>query len=319
MNVTPHINCGKTPDFQFIVKNYTSAIDVRYKESSDSGKTSDTLAVLDKNTHALSAMPKIRINNSTKEFTFYNIVPCKTPGGTEFLTAVDVCLDHAYGVAQSNYAELIKSKPAIQNQPVFHVVVSNCISITKEHCLSSDVMHVDPLYSKKGCKEGVLQQTNSNPILQFGKNLLNVYVLEPIRSANNYLKNNYAYKAHDVSSGRDHGSYTVTIFDISQKNSSAEQFNNFKNKYNADRGDFLKTKILEDFKKQIQRTSSKEDLEKLKETVKGSYEYDVLKKGQGYFTQVTGIKTSSLLALDDMFKQQEEYFKFASSDKALKH
>ena len=31
MNVTPHITCGSPPYFQFIVKNYTSPIDVRYK------------------------------------------------------------------------------------------------------------------------------------------------------------------------------------------------------------------------------------------------------------------------------------------------
>ena len=329
MNVTPHITCGKAPDFHFIVKNYTSPIDVRYKTPVDS---TDTLAVLDKKTSTLLLMPKIMIDGTFKELTFNNLVPCKTLGGTEFLTAIDICLDHDRGVARMNYEELKKRNPAIESQPTFHVVVSNCIDIKKENCLGSDIMHVDPVYSPTQCKKGALQQqTSSNQIFKFGKDLFSTYVLDSLQFNLN-LKNNYTYMQGSPLNGRSHGVYEASIDNIKCKNTASvvpsvtmtpagdtDVFDKFKKKYKDDKGDYLKTKILEDFKQQIKKTSSTEALVALKKTLTSSYEYEVLKKGQGWFTQVTGIKTSSLIALDDMFKQQEKYLKDKQDDnKTLK-
>ncbi|OEH46989.1 hypothetical protein lpari_02037 [Legionella parisiensis] len=98
MNVTPHITCGNPPDFHFLVKNYSSFIDVRYKRSDWEGGTK-SLPVLDVR-NAPKTMPQIVVNGTARELTFNNIVPCKTPGGTPFLTAVDICLDHKHGVAK---------------------------------------------------------------------------------------------------------------------------------------------------------------------------------------------------------------------------
>ena len=53
MNVTPHITCGESPQFQFIVKNHTSSIDVRYKIPDGFGDT-NTLAAWDVKTSAPS-------------------------------------------------------------------------------------------------------------------------------------------------------------------------------------------------------------------------------------------------------------------------
>ena len=57
MSVTPHITCGKPPGFQFIVKNNTSSVDVRYKIPDDDGETK-TLAVLDANHPPETLCPK---------------------------------------------------------------------------------------------------------------------------------------------------------------------------------------------------------------------------------------------------------------------
>lgn len=91
MNVTPHITCGQPPDFNLIVKNHTSSIDVIYKIPDGAGDTV-TLDVLDIDDNS-DPMPKIKINGVERDFSFNNVVPCKTPGGAPFITAVDICFD----------------------------------------------------------------------------------------------------------------------------------------------------------------------------------------------------------------------------------
>lgn len=169
MNVTPHITCGQTPTFNFIVKNYTSPIDVRYKNPDGS-----ILPVLNIDTHKPPLpMPKISVNKVSSDFSFNNLVPCKTPGGTPFITAVDICLDHYYGVAKAN-----AEARGIQHQPISHVVVSNYIDLVKTNCLSPAPMHVDPHNSPKECKQGVRQIENAMCKLSFGNDYCSIYLLE---------------------------------------------------------------------------------------------------------------------------------------------
>lgn len=308
MNVTPHISCGTLPEFHYIVKNYTSPIDVRYKIPDGLGDT-NTLEVLDKNTPSTS-MPQIMVNGIAREFNFNNIIPCKTPGGTSFLTAVDICLDHAKGVAKSNYKALANKNPAILKQPISHVVVSNTLALDEDQCIGSAVMHVDPSYSLKNCKKGIFQQEGISRKLEFGTDFFRILdlVRERVHYFIDYVTNDYAYKITDPSAGRDHQSYTASIENIQfQKPQTTSEFQEFKNKYQVYKGDYLKTQILEDLKKRIEDTSSKKELEDLKNELKNSYEVDVLKTGQGWFTRKFGIKTSSQRALEHMIEQQEDY------------
>ena len=55
-------------------------------------------------------------------------------------------------------------------------------------------------------------------------------------------------------------------------------------------------------------TTSKDDLKKLTDNLKKLPDYNVLQTGQSLFTKITGIKTSSIQALEDMIKQKEESF-----------
>lgn len=308
MNVTPHISCGNPPEFQLIVKSNTSSVDVRYKEPDGMGGM-DTLPVLDNRKPSIP-MPQITIDGKVKDFGFNNIISCKTPGGTQFLTAVDICLDHDYGVAKKNYQELIKKDPEILKQPISHVVVSNWIPIDKTNSLGSSVMHVDPVCSPQGCKQGIAQQKSAPRKLEFGNDLVTVFnvVGEKVHLLVDYVKNTYAYKTTNPSGGRDHKSYTVSLDKVEfQKSQTSADFATFKNKYQAHKGDYLKTLILDDLQKRIEGTTTKKELADLKEELAHSYEVDVLKKAQGWVTEKFSLKTTSQKALEKMLEQQEKY------------
>lgn len=78
----------------------------------------------------------------------------------------------------------------------------------------------------------------------------------------------------------------------------------FKERYKSQVGDCLKNKILNDFKGRIECTSTIKELNDLKEELVKSPEYHTLKTAQGWFTQATGINTSSVDAFEEMFKDQ---------------
>lgn len=315
MNVIPHISCGSPPDFHLIVKSNTSPVDVRYKEPDGIGGM-DTLPMLDSSTHKPPMlMPQIMIGGKIKEFSFNNIVPCKTPGDTQFLTAVDICIDHAYGVAKKNYRDLAEKNPEILKQPISHVVISNWIFLEKAQCIGSAVMHVDPVCSPQACKQGITQYKSSSKKLAFGNDTVTIFdvVGEKIHLLIDYVKNTYAYKTNDPLAGRDHKSYTVSLDKVKfQKSQTRADFTTFKNKYHDKKGDHLKTLILEDLQKRVEGTTTKNELADLKKELMHSYEYDVLKTGQGWFTDILGLKTSSQKVLENMLEQQEKYLSDAS-------
>ncbi|CEG57277.1 hypothetical protein [Legionella fallonii] len=178
MNVTPHITCGQSPNFNFIVKNNTSSIDVRYKIPNGQGNNT-LLEVFDRNHYnPIIPMPQIMVNGYSRELTFNNIVPCRTPGGTQFLTAVDICLDHTLGVAKQNLEALAIRFPDIWKQPISHVVVSNWVDLEKSQCIGTVVMHVDPTCSPIKCKEGIAQNVVSRGKLEFGDDPITIYEID---------------------------------------------------------------------------------------------------------------------------------------------
>lgn len=304
MNVTPHITCGAAPNFHLVVKSTTSAIDVRYKIPDGKGGAS-TLPALDKS-RPFYPMPTIKIDGLSEEFSFNNVFSCCTPSGRSFMTAIDICLDHAVGVAKSNYSNLVKASPIVLKQPLSHVVVSNYIELYKNNCIGIDVMHADPICSPSGCKKGVTQQASLEQKQTFGNDPFIKFEL--VSQALENIKNTYAYKTTVLSAGRDHKSYTVTLDKVRfKKSQDTIEFQNFKGKYNVYKGDFLKSEILADLKKRIEDTTSLKELDALKKEIKTSFEYDVLKTGQGLFTKTFAVKTSSEDALEDMFEQQKTY------------
>ena len=162
---------------------------------------------------------------------------------------------------------------------------------------------IDQWVKEKLTSSPVLQQPHANKPQQSTKPSVNETHKETHKETPKpsvAIENKYAYKAFNPEAGRSH------LFSASI--STASVADDFKSRYKAMHGDHLKTKILEDLKEKIQNTSSKAELGELKTKLMTSPEYDVLKTGQGLFTRITGIKTSSVVALEDMLKQKEESF-----------
>ena len=63
-------------------------------------------------------MPQIMVNGIVKELTFNNIVPCKTPGGTPFLTAVDICIESQIRSCEGKLSGPRQEKPS-------HIIPTN--------------------------------------------------------------------------------------------------------------------------------------------------------------------------------------------------
>ena len=96
---------------------------------------------------------------------------------------------------------------------------------------------------------------------------------------------------------------------------STENFQNLKGKYlemrGASRGqelegDALKTKILAEFKGALAEATDETSLEKIVETLKGKDEYKILAQGQGTFTKVFGLKTTSVSAFEHMVEEAKD-------------
>ncbi|QMT61533.1 hypothetical protein [Legionella sp. PC997] len=109
------------------------------------------------------------------------------------------------------------------------------------------------------------------------------------------------YSPANLKQPRDHAQYEVTT---DTANNTTDQF---KQKYQALKGDRLKISILKDFKSQIEQFTTKQEIAKFLEAYKLSPEYQTLATGQGAFTQGAHkvglsslITTSSVDAINDM-------------------
>ncbi|MDP1602612.1 MAG: hypothetical protein Q8M03_05050 [Legionella sp.] len=168
MNVVPHISSGSARSFQFIVKNHTASIDVRYKEIDGTA-----LDVLDSNSES-AELPSIRIGGIQQRLTFNNIVNCPTPNGTRLNTIVDICLDHNKGVGNECIMAL---EAETSDVAISHVVTSNVTHLTTLHCLGP-VTHVDPQHSSQKymlSSPGHLIDSTK----QFGNTAIKIYETSP--------------------------------------------------------------------------------------------------------------------------------------------
>ncbi len=96
-------------------------------------------------------------------------------------------------------------------------------------------------------------------------------------------------------------------------------FKDLDNDLKGYKGDYLKSKILLNFKKEIERTTSRQSLDRLlKEDLEKRPEYQVLRTGQDLTTRCLGffgLKTSSIKALEEMIKEQQRNFEIESTYK----
>lgn len=101
---------------------------------------------------------------------------------------------------------------------------------------------------------------------------------------------------HEKSIGRSH-----------RYSASAEAMKTIKQEFQQLRGDHLKREILLDFKNQIEKISTIEDLQKFEtENIKSKSEsYKVLATGQGLTTRVLHLETDSVKALKNMINEKK--------------
>lgn len=112
------------------------------------------------------------------------------------------------------------------------------------------------------------------------------------------VKSYYTHAVKDEESpGRQH------LFEASSTDGCA-----FKSQYLLAKGDYLKTKILNKFKVELEYCSSKEDLMNKVRELKETEEYGILAKGQGLFTRIFNIETSSVKAFNKMVEEVSDHF-----------
>ncbi|CZG25222.1 Dot/Icm T4SS effector Lem4/SmdA [Legionella pneumophila] len=77
----------------------------------------------------------------------------------------------------------------------------------------------------------------------------------------------------------------------------------FKDRYSQVKGDILKRAIINNLKNDIEKIDNLDDLKDFIKKFKQSSEYMTLSKAQGLFTKVTGIKTDSQRAVEEIFSK----------------
>ena len=119
------------------------------------------------------------------------------------------------------------------------------------------------------------------------------------------INNPYQYKTNNERQGRWHA------LEVNGKDFKTENGRKLKDEYLKQKGDYLKTRILSDFKNQIEQAPSK-DFDEFVKRLKETAEYQVLAKGQGVVTRVAGsigLKTSSVEAFNEMVKDRKNLIK----------
>lgn len=185
MNVVAHVECGPTPRIHFTVKNNPSSIDPVYSEFTPRGRK--TLYNIDANRGDKVDHLGVIIDNKKIPFSFNNVFECQTVGGARFHSCVEICLDHAYGVAKNRLNQKLdnalngsaKRQDFLPTQ-CSHIVTSNYIYLEKSKLLGV-ATHADPVCSKVNPKVNasvLTKKFTQNPA--FGTPL-HIHVTSPVK------------------------------------------------------------------------------------------------------------------------------------------
>ncbi|MBS0286130.1 MAG: hypothetical protein JSR17_02470 [Proteobacteria bacterium] len=172
MNIVCYVECGKDPKMHLIVKNHSSMADPSYSIMVQQKKRELYNAIIEDrqdqdyewDKHAMireDQLPKFKIAGKDVDCSFNNVFICRTKGGVEFISCVDICLDHHKGVAKKNLDRLIDSsemKTEILPTKCTHLVTSSTIRKKDENRVGQ-ITHVDPKQSPDHqCKEGCTKE-----------------------------------------------------------------------------------------------------------------------------------------------------------------
>lgn len=142
LNVAVNITCGNSPTVNFVLKNNPSHIDLHYKVKKQDGELY-TLTPLGDNFDKPEEPPFIKIKGKRHDFQFDTVLLCTTPGGTKYLTVLEICLDHYLGIGKSHMKAFGAKNKDQGHLAITHIVTSYTTYLVEGNCLGS-VLHVDP-------------------------------------------------------------------------------------------------------------------------------------------------------------------------------
>ena len=148
MNVVAFVECGKTPQLHFMVKNYDSCADPLYYEQSPDGKKRTTFNNIEIRKDSEKKFPKIKIHGKKYKFSYNNVFEVTTLGGAKKLVAIDICFDHIEMVAKKNCILFVKkscthSKNLLPIQ-ISQVVTAIDVKLAEQSMLEDGLTYVDP-------------------------------------------------------------------------------------------------------------------------------------------------------------------------------
>lgn len=103
-----------------------------------------------------------------KKFNHNSTIKCKSAGGTEFYTAVEVCLDHKYEIAKYNLLKAISSSSDLSPLLISHLIAANSVDRENSKLFTPYVTHAD----RDVGKMGVYNNSDNNTRLRWKKFLL---------------------------------------------------------------------------------------------------------------------------------------------------
>ena len=173
---------------------------------------------------------------------------------------------------------------------------------TKPQLQYSGTNGKDHYYTDKNTDITLVQRANGDH--HFSKNRQTIQVspqyeklmVDQVEIAQRNLKKHYQHSNFEGSS-RMHWS-----------KASIEHNQELKEKYHALKGDALKSSILMDFKLQLENCTNQQEFDDKVQEIKDSKAYQVLAQSQGIATSVLKLKTSSIIALDEVIEQCQNNF-----------
>lgn len=78
-----------------------------------------------------------------KGFSHNSTIKCVSAGGTEFYTAIDVCLDHLYEIAKHTLDKTITSSLGVPSVQVSHMITANTVERQENKLFTPNVTHAD--------------------------------------------------------------------------------------------------------------------------------------------------------------------------------
>ncbi len=179
-NVVLHVQCGPLPSIHAFEKTLSADKDPVYpehKKAESLGSQPAIRTMLNSGENVIvQGIPSLVGTAESPIFSVSrnSIVTIKTAGGAEYHDAIDICLEHRFGKAQTELTQMFmrEDKDTLQAS---HLVTSSPINIRQKLTAAKHVLHADPFNARRVTND--LQKiTKIQPA--FGEEL-EIFILKP--------------------------------------------------------------------------------------------------------------------------------------------